>query len=801
MTKRYDQFSGELIYQFDNKSVYRNNNKVRTPNSTIILILILILLFIPSFISAQISISSDGSKPDPSAMLDVKSSSKGLLIPRVSDTSDVTVKSDGLLVYKNTGGKGFYYFDSEKGWIALQPKVTFNAANNICNSDSKGNTRYNTTDNRLEVCTGTEWEVIGSQIDTLVVEGELKLGNTDKVCDASTEGSLRYNSGKMEICSAGSWSEVGTGSGGSTTLAGLTDSDINSPADNSLLRYNSTSGKWENSEINNAIGTTSMISGWPDAIYCKSATRNDLLYYTLTENNDVYYIPPYSNPGSSEAYFIIFNKNTKEYDRNTGMTSLANYDCIANTKSISQLYADGQAFNLLGGIDNTPIGTVQSFAGLPDKVPTGWLICDGRELNRSDYSTLYDIISNSWGEGDGSTTFNIPDLRGQFLRGVDTGATKDPDVASRTAIKTGGNTGDNVGSIQDDQYKSHSHSPNKGSSILEGGGNGGLESFNFSGGPNSSQSSTASSGGSETRPKNAYVYFIIKAFHTNSGGATTPQTGQASLVASTDDCTSSNEGAIRYNSTIKNMQFCDGNEWNFFSNKSVLKLYTDTYYWSDGKHATSCKEYLEKSATSPVDGVYTIDPDGEAGTITPFKVHCDMTTDGGGWTVVKQYGNGDNYSNTLFMAKKNSMGISDSFQGNINDNTYAIKYYNQFLDGSSEVMISWKFTETNYVEYDVGYVIWGYSLRSFNPALESETNCGNAGLWTYNNTGCDLNNSEEGITKKSADFSVGYYAFMDLQAAGKDYGGYNGYSVWTTNNDGGIYADAYDDGIIRISFR
>ena len=54
-------------------------------------------------------------------------------------------------------------------------------------------------------------------------------------------------------------------------------------------------------------------------------------------------------------------------------------------------------------------------------VPTGFLECNGAELSRTTYANLYAIIGDTYGTGDGSTTFNIPDLRGEFIRGFDNG--------------------------------------------------------------------------------------------------------------------------------------------------------------------------------------------------------------------------------------------------------------------------------------------------------------------------------------------------------------------------------------------
>jgi microcystin-dependent protein len=93
-----------------------------------------------------------------------------------------------------------------------------------------------------------------------------------------------------------------------------------------------------------------------------------------------------------------------------------------------------------------PPGTIMPFGG--GTIPEGWLLCDGNPVSRTSYAALFAAISTAWGSGDGSTSFHLPDLRGRFLRGRDGTAGRDPDKAGRTAANSGGNTGDNVGSVQ-----------------------------------------------------------------------------------------------------------------------------------------------------------------------------------------------------------------------------------------------------------------------------------------------------------------------------------------------------------------
>ncbi|MCP4130535.1 MAG: tail fiber protein [bacterium] len=101
-----------------------------------------------------------------------------------------------------------------------------------------------------------------------------------------------------------------------------------------------------------------------------------------------------------------------------------------------------------------PAGSVISFAG--GTVPAGWLLCDGRAVNREEYKGLFAAVSTMYGPGDSSSTFNLPDYRGYFLRGWDNGSGNDPDAAGRTN-RGDGTTGNAVGTVQDFAVKDHEH--------------------------------------------------------------------------------------------------------------------------------------------------------------------------------------------------------------------------------------------------------------------------------------------------------------------------------------------------------
>lgn len=179
-------------------------------------------------------------------------------------------------------------------------------------------------------------------------------------------------------------------------------------------------------------------------------------------------------------------------------------------------------------IRGVPVGAVVSYAGrIPEGgsdedaqrrqaelARQGFLWCDGSVFVIDEFPTLYGVIGTSFGQqGDG--TFCVPDLRGQFVRGVDAGRKVDPDSAARTPSGAGGASGDNVGSAQADAFQAHEHLYEKVRTEAPIEANPGSASFV------DTSTSTATSGlddsgkprsSTETRPVNVNLHYIIRAF-------------------------------------------------------------------------------------------------------------------------------------------------------------------------------------------------------------------------------------------------------------------------------------------------
>ena len=152
-----------------------------------------------------------------------------------------------------------------------------------------------------------------------------------------------------------------------------------------------------------------------------------------------------------------------------------------------------------------PIGGGFIWYGLPSKIPSNCRVCDNSTLAIENFAKLHENLDGAWGTSGGN--LNIPDLRGRFPRGVDGGAGNDPDALDRIGPNTGQNTADKVGSVQEDTFKSHTHTVREGRAA-EGGS--GLTSGDDYTSVAAYIQTTTATGDSETRPKNANVYFVIR---------------------------------------------------------------------------------------------------------------------------------------------------------------------------------------------------------------------------------------------------------------------------------------------------
>ncbi len=236
-------------------------------------------------------------------------------------------------------------------------------------------------------------------------------------------------------------------------------------------------------------------AGWPYNQIANGADFNEMMgrITSLIENIEKYGVLTWCPTITYQTGAMVIASNDIAY---RAVQSNLNQDPISDTTGAywERLYGD------IGRIGIFPLETA----------PVGWLECNGAAISRTTYSALFSIIGTTHGAGNGSTTFNIPDYRGRFLRGWDHSLGLDPDAASRTN-RGDGVSGDHVGTKQADQYESHAHQNQSLGSANNVTTSAGIDDAAYiDDAAFTNALNTNVSGGNETRPVNINVMFCIK---------------------------------------------------------------------------------------------------------------------------------------------------------------------------------------------------------------------------------------------------------------------------------------------------
>lgn len=141
-----------------------------------------------------------------------------------------------------------------------------------------------------------------------------------------------------------------------------------------------------------------------------------------------------------------------------------------------------------------PAGAIMPFA--MNSAPSGWLAANGDAVSRSTYAALFSAIGTTHGSGDGSTTFNLPDLRGIFVRGSGSQT-----ISGKTYNKTFANK-------EQDALISHTHDVSDTDFAMQGGSGAGRNIV--SGGITRTTTNQQPAGDTETRPANIALLYCIK---------------------------------------------------------------------------------------------------------------------------------------------------------------------------------------------------------------------------------------------------------------------------------------------------
>jgi microcystin-dependent protein len=170
----------------------------------------------------------------------------------------------------------------------------------------------------------------------------------------------------------------------------------------------------------------------------------------------------------------------------------------ASTAEIN--YLDGVTSSIqtqFNNIQTVPSGVISVFGG--SSAPTGYLLCDGTAVSRATYSALFGIISTTYGVGDNSTTFNVPNLKGKVAVGRDSSQSEFDNLGETSGAKTV--------TLTTAQMPAHTHSLNPGQ-VVGGSGSGGTNNYAPTGNNPTANTSITSTGGGEAH-NNLQPYLVI----------------------------------------------------------------------------------------------------------------------------------------------------------------------------------------------------------------------------------------------------------------------------------------------------
>nr|DAI20912.1 MAG TPA: tail collar fiber protein [Caudoviricetes sp.] len=141
---------------------------------------------------------------------------------------------------------------------------------------------------------------------------------------------------------------------------------------------------------------------------------------------------------------ITAAKLTKMEDGITAATTSAEHATQVANDTFDSLSAVNRSYNSI--VDAiVPVGAVLPFYG--SRPPKNWLLCYGQEVSRTEYKALFDTIGTVAGSGNGSTTFNVPDLKGKVIYGQ----------GSTDALVTGSTVGETHHTLTVNEMPSHGH--------------------------------------------------------------------------------------------------------------------------------------------------------------------------------------------------------------------------------------------------------------------------------------------------------------------------------------------------------
>lgn len=364
----------------------------------------------PTNAASQIKVGTNPTTVNSAAAVEVESTSQGILFPRLTTTQMNAISSPptGLVIFNTTEGCLYHYFSS--AWYSAKDGVP-------SLEDADGDTKIQVEESADEDM--IRFDVAGSQAAIIDENGNVGIGIDDPAVMLDMSADLAY----VYATSPNAWLQAGY----------FANNDVGSYL-SFLARGSNAVSTWDGNSLKDAATFT-----------FNSTTKAPFILSTYSRSNILFGIEADEKMRLDTNGYLAIGLSAP--------TEILHIDANGDSLQMDNLAGTGNSLSIdnNGKVFRGPSfqsGFIQLTA--TTSTPTGWLVCDGSAVSRTTYADLFAAIDTAYGPGNGTTTFNLPDLQGRVPMGSGAGS-------GLTSRALGDSDGEETHTLTVSEMPSHSH--------------------------------------------------------------------------------------------------------------------------------------------------------------------------------------------------------------------------------------------------------------------------------------------------------------------------------------------------------